>query len=211
MSGDIGEFLKELVNPESIIRYGGIGLLLFVVFAETGLLVGFFLPGDSLLFTAGLLTATGIIPWPVFAVVLGVIIAAVAGDFVGYHFGKSVGPALYHRKKSFFFRPNHLTAARDFYQKHGSKAIVLGRFLPVVRTFAPIVAGIVGLEYRRFVIYNVIGAIIWALTMVLSGYFLGIYVPKTAEFLEYIIIGLVVVTTIPIARAWYQARRKKIA
>lgn len=203
------EFFKELINPQSIIHYGGLGLLLLVVFAETGLLVGFFLPGDSLLFTAGLFTATGIIDLHVAIVVGAIIAAAVLGDFVGYHFGKSVGPALYNRKKSFFFRPNHLIAAKDFYEKHGAKAIVLGRFLPIVRTFAPIVAGIVGLEYRNFVIYNILGAVIWTLSMVLSGYFLGVYVPATAEYLEYIVIGLVVVTTIPIFRTWLKARKVK--
>lgn len=203
------EFFKELINPQSIIHYGGLGLLLLVVFAETGLLVGFFLPGDSLLFTAGLFTATGIIELHVALVVSTIIAAAVLGDFVGYHFGKSVGPALYNRKKSFFFRPNHLIAAKDFYEKHGAKAIVLGRFLPIVRTFAPIVAGIVGLEYRNFVIYNILGAVIWTLSMVLSGYFLGVYVPATAEYLEYIVIGLVVVTTIPIFRTWLKARKVK--
>lgn len=209
MFADVWEFLKELVNPESIIRYGGVGLLLFVVFAETGLLVGFFLPGDSLLFTAGLFTANGLIPWPVSTVVIAVIAAAVMGDFVGYHFGKSVGPALYQRKKSFFFRPNHLRSAQAFYQKHGAKAIVLGRFLPVVRTFAPIVAGIVGLEYKRFVGYNIVGAVLWSVIMVLSGYFLGIYVPKTADYLEYIVIALVVLTALPILQTWLKSKIKQ--
>lgn len=201
------EFFKELINPQSIIYYGGLGLLLLVVFAETGLLIGFFLPGDSLLFTAGLFTATGIIKMPILVVVSAIIAAATLGDFVGYQFGKSVGPALYKRKKSFFFRPNHLIAAKAFYDKHGAKAIVLGRFLPIVRTFAPIVAGIVSLPYRNFVIYNVLGAFVWTLTMVLSGYFLGVYVPATAKYLEYIIIGLVVITAIPIFRTWLKARR----
>lgn len=203
------EFFKELINPQSIIHYGGLGLLLLVVFAETGLLIGFFLPGDSLLFTAGLFTATGVIDLPVAVVAGSIIAAAVFGDFVGYHFGKSVGPALYKRKRSFFFRPNHLIAAKEFYEKHGAKAIVLGRFLPIVRTFAPIVAGIVGLQYRNFVLYNITGAIIWTLSMVLSGYFLGVYIPATADYLEYIIIGLVVITTIPIFRTWLKSRKTK--
>lgn len=202
------EFFKELINPQSIIHYGGLSLLLLVVFAETGLLIGFFLPGDSLLFTAGLFTATGVIQFPIAGVVSAIIAAAIFGDFVGYHFGKKVGPALYNRKKSFFFRPNHLIAAKDFYDKHGAKAIVLGRFLPVVRTFAPIVAGIVGLTYRNFVVYNILGAVFWTFSVVLTGYFLGIYVPETAQYLEYIIIGLVVVTAIPIVRTWLKTRSK---
>jgi membrane-associated protein len=191
------EFLKQLVNPESIIHYGGIYLLLFVVFAETGLFVGFFLPGDSLLFTAGLLCSTGIIDMHPSLLVLLIIIAAVAGNLVGYGFGKKVGPLLFKRKSGFLFRQEHLVSANEFYKKHGKKTIILSRFLPIVRTFAPIVAGIVKLEVYKFFIYSLIGAFFWVATLVLTGYFMGKYIPGTKDYLGYIVIFLIVITSIP--------------
>ena len=175
----IFDFIKELVNPESIINYGGIYLLLFVVFAETGLFVGFFLPGDSLLFTAGLLCSAGILEVHPFLLVVLIIIAAVTGNMVGYTFGKKVGPLLFKRKSGIFFRQEHLTTAHEFYIKHGKKTIILSRFLPIVRTFAPIVAGIVKLDYYKFLIYSLTGAIFWVCILVLTGYFLGKYIPGT--------------------------------
>jgi membrane-associated protein len=204
---DFWNFLKELVNPESIIKYGGFWLLLFVVFAETGLFVGFFLPGDSLLFTAGLLTASGHIQYHVFFVVLGVCLAAIIGNTVGYAFGKKAGNAIFNRKKTFFFRPSHLKIAKEFYDKHGGKAIILGAFLPIVRTFAPIVAGAVELEYKKFIFYNITGAVLWANTMILGGFFLGTHVPGVKENLNYIVIFLIVITTIPVARTYFKERR----
>jgi membrane-associated protein len=191
------EFLKQLVNPESIIQYGGLYLLLFVVFAETGLFVGFFLPGDSLLFTAGLLCSTGILAMNPFLLVLLIIIAAVAGNMVGYGFGKKVGPLLFKRKSGFLFRQEHLITAHEFYIKHGKKTIILSRFLPIVRTFAPIVAGIVKLDYYKFFIYSLAGAFFWVTSLVLTGYYLGKYVPGTKDYLGYIVIFLIVITSIP--------------
>jgi membrane-associated protein len=193
----IFDFLKQLVNPESIIHYGGIYLLLFVVFAETGLFVGFFLPGDSLLFTAGLLCSTGILELHPSLLVLLIIIAAVAGNMVGYGFGKKVGPLLFVRKSGILFRQEHLVAANEFYKKHGKKTIILSRFLPIVRTFAPIVAGIVKLELYKFFIYSLVGAFFWVTSLVLAGYFLGKYVPGTKDYLGYIVIFLIVITSIP--------------
>lgn len=206
MSG-IFDFLKQLVNPESIILYGGVYLLLFFVFAETGLFIGFFLPGDSLLFTAGLFCATGLIRLHPFLLVVLIIAAAVAGNMVGYAFGKKVGPLLFKRKSGFFFRQEHLVAAHEFYLKHGKKTIVLSRFLPIVRTFAPIVAGIVKLDYRKFFIYSLVGAILWVATLVLMGYFLGKYVPGTKDYLGYIVIFLIVITSIPFV---YNSIKKKL-
>jgi membrane-associated protein len=201
-------FLKELVNPESIIMYGGFWFLLFVVFSETGLFIGFFLPGDSLLFTAGLLTATGIIDIPIYFVVLGICCAAVAGNSTGYAFGKRAGRTIFKRKKSFFFKPRHLFAAKEFYDRHGGKAIILGAFLPIIRTFAPIVAGAVELDYKKFVWFNITGAVSWSCIMVLSGYFLGRYVPGTKDYLHYIIIFLIVITAIPILRTFLKERKR---
>jgi len=201
------DFLKELVNPESIIRYGGIYLLLFVIFAETGLFVGFFLPGDSLLFTAGLLCATGLLNINPALLIVLIIIAAVAGNMFGYYFGKKVGILLFKRKSGFLFRQEHLIVANEFYLKHGKKTILLSRFLPIIRTFAPIVAGIVKLEYHKFFMYSLVGAAIWVCSLVLTGYFMGIYIPKTKEYLEYIVIFLIVITTIPFV---YNYIKKKL-
>lgn len=200
------EFLKQLVNPESIIHYGGIYLLLFVVFAETGLFVGFFLPGDSLLFTAGLLCSTHILELHPSLLVALIIIAAVAGNMVGYAFGKKVGPLLFKRKSGLFFRQEHLVAAHEFYKKHGKKTIILSRFLPIVRTFAPIVAGIVKLDLYKFFIYSFVGAFFWVNSLVLTGYFLGEYVPGIKDYLGYIVIFLIVITSIPFV---YNSIRKK--
>ena len=204
----IFDFLKQLVNPESIIHYGGIYLLLFVIFAETGLFVGFFLPGDSLLFTAGLLCSTHIIEIHIGLLVLLIIIAAVTGNMVGYVFGKKVGVLLFKRKSGFFFKQEHLVAANTFYQKHGKKTIILSRFFPIVRTFAPIVAGIVKLDYYRFFIYSLVGAFFWVCILVLTGYFLGEYIPKTKDYLGYIVIFLIVITSIPFI---YNSVRKRLA
>jgi membrane-associated protein len=206
---ELWHFLKELVNPESIIMYGGFWFLLFVVFSETGLFVGFFLPGDSLLFTAGLLTSTGIIDISIFFVTMGICLAAVAGNSTGYAFGKKAGRAIFKRKKTLFFRPHHLHAAKEFYDRHGGKAIILGAFLPIIRTFAPIVAGAVELEYKKFVWFNITGAVSWSCIMVLSGYFLGRYVPGTKEYLHYIIIFLIVITAIPILRTFYKEKKRR--
>lgn len=203
----IFDFLKKLVNPESIIHYGGIYLLLFVVFAETGLFIGFFLPGDSLLFTAGLLCSTGILKIHILLLVILIITAAVTGNMVGYAFGKKVGPLLFKRKSGFLFRQEQLVAANEFYKKHGKKTIILSRFLPILRTFAPIVAGIVKLEYYKFFIYSLIGAFFWVCTLVLAGYFMGRYIPGVKDYLGYIVIFLIVITSIPII---YNSIKKKI-
>ena len=201
------DFLKQLLNPESIIHYGGIYLLLFVVFAETGLFLGFFLPGDSLLFTAGLLCSTEIIQLHISLLVALIIIAAVTGNMVGYAFGKKVGPLLFRRKSGFFFRQEHLVTANEFYKKHGKKTIIFSRFLPIVRTFAPIVAGIVKLDYYKFFINSLVGAFFWVSILVLTGYYLGKYVPNTKDYLGYIVIFLIVITSIPFV---YNSIRKKL-
>lgn len=203
----IFDFFKQLVNPESIILYGGLYLLLFIVFAETGLFIGFFLPGDSLLFTAGLFCSTGIIRLHPALLVLYIIIAAVAGNMVGYGFGKKVGPLLFKRKSGILFRQDHLVAAHEFYLKHGKKTIILSRFLPIVRTFAPIVAGIVRLDYYKFFLYSLAGAFLWVCSLVLTGYFMGEYVPGTKDYLGYIVIFLIVITSVPFI---YNSIRKKL-
>jgi membrane-associated protein len=201
------EFFKQLVNPESIIHYGGLYLLLFVVFAETGLFFGFFLPGDSLLFTAGLLCATGELEFSIFWLTVMIIVASFLGNMVGYSFGKRMGEFLFKRKSSLFFRREHLETAKEFYEKHGGKAIVLCRFLPIVRTFAPIIAGIVSLNYKRFSLYNFIGALLWVSLLVLCGYYLGIHVPVIKHYLGYIVIFLISITSIPFIYRFFRKRK----
>jgi len=202
---------KELLNPEFYIANGGLWLVLFIVFAETGLFAGFFLPGDSLLFVAGIysnelasyLFNTGYDFSNLMLIVTLVTIAGVLGNYLGYWFGAKSGPYLFERKDSFFFRKKYLYQARDFYDKHGGGAIVFARFLPIVRTFAPIVAGIVGMEKRKFAFYNVIGCVAWAFSMILAGhylyqFFLSQFNFNLKEHLEVIVLGIVLVTTLPV-------------
>lgn len=166
-------FVLALFDVESWLKSGGILLLAAIVFAESGLLIGFFLPGDSLLFIAGFFTATNdyLPSLPITALV--VFLAAVVGDQVGYLFGRKVGPSLFDRPQSRFFKPSHVDKAHSFLEKHGSKTIVLARFVPIVRTFAPIVAGVGRMKYRTFVTYNLVGGFIWAVGLTTLGHFLG--------------------------------------
>ena len=158
---DFWQQIQHLIDPEQLLREGGFYLLLFVVFAETGLFFGFFLPGDYLLFLAGMFVATDKLDVSILVLLIGLISAAIIGNFVGYWFGKRTGPLLYHRKDTFLFKKVHLEMAQEYYKKQGAFALIMGRFIPIVRTFAPIVAGIIGLDYRRFALYNISGAILW--------------------------------------------------
>lgn len=183
------------IPVETIIKVGGYSAITGIVFAESGLLVGFFLPGDSLLFTAGFFASQGYLH-------IGVLItlcftAAVAGDTVGYEFGKKIGPKLFTREDSFFFNKKHIERARVFYELHGGRAVTLARFIPVVRTFAPIVAGVGNMKYRSFLFYNVIGACAWAIGLPLLGYGAGSLIPNVDKYLLPIVLGIVVVSFIP--------------
>ncbi len=203
-------FLKDLVNPESIVQLG-LPLLLFVVFAETGLFFGFFLPGDSLVFISGLICATNndYLNVNIFVLNLSMIGAAVFGNLVGYLFGKKVGPALFKKEDSLFFKKRHLQATQSFYQKHGGKTLILGRFLPVVRTFAPILAGIIKIDFKKFMLFNLIGATAWISSISLIGYFLGNEFPETKNYLGYIVIGLIIITTIPVLTTYLKGKHSK--
>ena len=203
-------FLKDLVNPESIVQLG-LPLLLFVIFAETGLFFGFFLPGDSLVFISGLICATNndYLNVNILVLNLTLIIAAVLGNFVGYWFGKKVGPALFKKEDSLFFKKRHLIATQSFYEKHGGKTLILGRFLPVVRTFAPILAGIIKIDFKKFMMYNIIGAAAWISSISCIGYFLGNNFPEIKNYLGYIIIGLIIITTAPVLLTYLKEKSKK--
>jgi len=200
-------YFKELTNPLSIINYGGTDLLLFVVFAETGLLLGFFLPGDSLLFTAGLLCGITLFRINIVLLLLGLCFAAIAGNVFGYWFGYRTGKALFKREDSLIFKKRYVELTHSFYSRHGGKALILGRFLPIIRTFAPILAGVIQIGFRRFMIYNIIGSVAWVFSLTLSGFYLGRKFPWIINYLEYIVIALIIVTLIPVVRAY---RKEKL-
>jgi membrane-associated protein len=182
-------------------------LLVGVVFAETGLLVGFFLPGDSILFAAGLFVSTGVIPLPLSLVLAATWAAAVAGDQVGYSIGHRVGPRLFASDTSRWWSRRHLEAARRFFDRHGTKAVVLARFVPGARTFTPVVAGAVGMPRRRFTAYNVAGGLGWTLAMILAGFFLG-GVQVVAAHVELFTLGLIALSLVPAAIAMVRRRRR---
>ena len=185
----------DFLDPQKLlVAVGTIGLLA-VIFAESGLLVGFFLPGDSLLFTAGLFASQGKLHLAV--ILLGCFVAAVAGDQVGYAFGNRVGPALFRRPDSRFFKQSHVEKAQGYFDRYGAKTIVLARFVPIVRTFAPIVAGVGSMRYRTFLTFNVLGGLLWTQSVLLLGYFLG-EVDWIHQHLELAILGIVALSIVPI-------------
>lgn len=194
------------IDPKVIIQTAGLIGVIAIVFAESGLFFGFFLPGDSLLFTAGILASQGFLNLP--GLVIGVGIAAIAGDSVGYWFGKKVGPAIFSRDDSVFFTPAHIARTRAFYEKYGPKAIVLARFVPVVRTFTPILAGVGQMNYGLFLRYNIIGGLLWASGISFLGYWLGATFPWIEEYLTYIIIAVIVVSVLPIVYELVMFRRR---
>ena len=184
------QLLHQLTDVETLVRAGGLTAMTAIVFAETGLMVGFFLPGDSLLVTAGVFAAAGQLDIVWLNALL--IMAAIVGDTVGYWIGRKAGPALFNRPRSRFFNPAHLRRAHDFYEKHGGKTIILARFMPIVRTFAPVVAGMGQMNYRRFIAFNVFGGMGWVLSMTLIGYYLGhfAWVRKNIEIVIVIVVFL---------------------
>ncbi len=204
---ELWDHLQQLINPERLLREGGFYVLLFVVFAETGLFFGFFLPGDYLLFLAGMFVATGKLDVSIYVLVGGLIAAAILGNFVGYWFGKKTGPVLHLRKDSFFFKKHYIHVAEEYYRKQGAFALIMGRFIPVVRTFAPIVAGIIRIKTKKFALYNAAGAFLWVSSLTLLGFFLGKKFEKQIdEYLLYIITGFILITAIPLI--WTYIKRK---
>lgn len=213
----------QLLQPQWYIENGGLWFILFAVFAETGLFAGFFLPGDSLLFVTGIYSndlvskGLGIHGTGSFVnlIILGILISVtgIMGNYVGYWFGKKSGPFLFERKDTFLFKKKYLFQAKDFYDKHGGGAIVMARFLPIVRTFAPIVAGIVQMDQKKFTFYNIIGCIAWVFTMLFAGHYLQQLVVKQFNFdlrdhLEVIVIGIVLLTTAPVIIKVFFGKKK---
>jgi len=190
---DIAEMVKAV---------GYIGLF-SIVFAESGIFFGFFLPGGSMLFTAGLLASQGFFNVYILVILLG--LAAVLGDSAGYWFGSKIGPKIFKKEDSLFFKKKHLEQTKKFYDKYGAKAVVLGRFIPIVRTFVPILAGVVGMHYGKFIRYNILGAIFWAIGMTLLGYFVGTSVPNMQDYLVPIVVTIIFLSILPI---FFEMRKK---
>jgi membrane-associated protein len=211
---------KDLLSPEFYINNGGLWIFLFIVFAETGLFAGFFLPGDSLLFVAGIYSSeladyffnTGSDIVNLIMITIMVICCGILGNYVGYWFGAKSGSFLFHRKDSFLFKKRYLYDARAFYEKHGGTAIVFARFLPIIRTFAPIIAGIVLMDRKRFTLYNVIGCSAWSTSMLFAGHYLYRFFLRHYDFdlkkhLEVIVIGIILITTLPVLYKLFSGKK----
>ena len=202
------EYLQTLTDAQSIISIG-FYFLLIVVFAETGLFFGFFLPGDYLLFMAGLLCSTEKFDISIYTLVFSLIGAGVLGNYAGYWFGYHTGPALFKKDNSFFFKKHYVEIAEEFYAKHGGKALVLGRFFPIIRTFAPNFAGVVKVDFKKFTLYNFTGSIAWVTTFTLAGFFLGRKYPQLKDYLEYVVLGMILTTSAPLIAAFYKRKMQR--
>ena len=200
----LASFLPDWLNPQVFLANPAFApwvvlLVCGIIFAETGLLIGFFLPGDSMLFTAGLLVATGTIQVNIWVLTALIIVAAIIGNQVGYLIGSKAGPALFNRPNSKLFKRENVESAHAFFEKHGGKALILARFVPIIRTFVPVIVGVAQMSKRKFFTYNVIGAVLWGGGVTLLGYLLGDKVPWVKDNLDIIFIAIVLVSVIPIA------------
>ena len=205
MLESIRHLLHSIYDVEGIIRTGGPLLVCLIVFVETGFFVGFFLPGDSLLVTAGVFSAAGVIPlrW----ILIPAMLCAIVGDQIGYWIGRAAGSALYRREDSFFFRKRHLHRAHDFYETYGGKTVILARFIPIIRTFCPPVAGAAQMPYHRYVLYDIFGGTFWVGSMILGGYFLGRSIPNISQRINYVIAIIIFLSLLPIIVSVLRARR----
>ena len=203
------EWFEKLRDVQTLVQAAGYIGLIAIIFVETGFFFGFFLPGDSLLVTAGLLIATGVVDINVYLLGALLNVAAIAGDALNYWFGRITGPKIFVRDESLFFKRKHVERAHEFYVKHGAKTIVLARFMPIIRTFAPLVAGVARMDYRIFTLYNVIGGTAWIWSMLFTGYFLGRYVPGIDRYIELVIIVVIVLSILPGIIGWWRERNRK--
>ncbi len=190
--------ITSVINPQHLVSTLGLIGVLSIIFLETGVFFGFFFPGDSLLFTAGFFASQGNLS--IVALLIGTFVCAVIGDSVGYAFGKKIGPALFTKDNSVFFNKRHIAKAQHFYEQHGKKTIILARFLPIIRTFAPIVAGIGNMEYKTFLAFNIIGGLLWTWSMLLLGFLVGSVIPDPDRFILPIIILIIIISAIPTVR-----------
>lgn len=212
MLESIRHLLHTLFDVQGLIQSAGPAaplLVCIIVFIETGFFVGFFLPGDSLLVTAGVFSAAGVIPlkW----LLLPVMLCAIAGDQIGYWIGRLAGVAIYKREDSFFFKRRHLQRAHDFYEKYGGKTIILARFIPIIRTFCPPVAGAARMPYPRYLTYDIFGGVIWVGTMILGGYFLGRTIPNISQRIHYVILVVIFLSLLPAIISVLRTRRAEQA
>jgi membrane-associated protein len=200
------DLFHQLSDVRHLVQVGGYIGLTAIIFAETGLLIGFFLPGDSLLVTAGLLSSQPEFGLNVY--LLGVIltVAAILGNTLGYVIGRYSGPRLFTRDDSFLFKKKHLFAAQAFYERHGGKTLVIARFMPIVRTFVPVVAGLAGMDFKRYTAYNVLGAVAWIWSMLLIGFLLGRYIPGVERHIEKVILLVIFVSLLPGLISWWRGR-----
>lgn len=208
----MSEFFQQFFSSDGLrqlITTGGIPVLFAIIFAETGLLLGFFLPGDTLLVMTGLLCHAGVIQMGIVEVNLILIVAAVTGDALGYYIGKKAGSKLYERPDSKLFKREHLLKTKSFYDKHGGKTIILARFIPIIRTFAPTVAGTVGMEYKKFAMFNIIGGALWIASTTLLGYFLGATIPGIEKYLHYAIFAVVGISLLLPLVQWLRHKNAK--
>ena len=196
----------RLTDVRELITWGGYVGLTVVIFAETGLLVGFFLPGDSLIVTAGLFAALG--QFDVYLVGLLLSVASIAGNTAGYYIGQVTGHALYARPDSLRFKRKHLIRAHEFYERHGGATVLIARFMPIVRTFVPVVAGVANMNMRRYTFFNIVGGLLWIWGMLFTGYFLGRYIPGIDRHIEVVIMAVIALSLMPGAVAWWRARRR---
>jgi len=195
-----------LTDVRGLVQAGGYLALAIIVFTETGLMVGFFLPGDSLLVTAGLFAAKGDLN--IFYVIGLLSVCAITGDATGYYIGWKLGPALFRKEDSLLFKKKHLLATHEFYEKHGGKTIIIARFVPIIRTFAPVVAGMASMSYRRFALFNIIGGISWVISMTMIGYLLVTIFPATERHIEKVIIVVIFLSILPGIIEWWRVRRR---
>jgi membrane-associated protein len=203
----IEAFFRFFYNIPELIRIGGIYGMILIIFAETGLMVGFFLPGDSLLVTAGLFAARGDLN--IVALVPSLIVAAICGNTTGYWIGNRAGKALYSRPNSLFFRREHLIRTHEFYERHGGKTIILAQFMPIARTFAPVVAGAAEMSYWKFISFNVVGAIVWITSMLLTGYYLGLAIPNLESRIHIVVAVVIFISLLPAIIAWLRSKTKR--
>ena len=201
------EIIRNFLEPTTIVETVGLAGVLFIVFAESGLFFGFFFPGDSLLFTAGFLASQGYLN--VHILVWGAFICAVLGDSFGYYFGQRIGPKIFIKDDSLFIKKGYVKKAQDFYEKHGNKTIVLARFIPIIRTFAPIVAGVGQMKYSNFLAYNIMGAFLWSFVTVYLGNFLGAVIPNADKYILPIILIIILISFLPIVWEMFKNITKK--
>lgn len=202
----------SFLAPETIIAAGGYLLITIIIFAECGLLIGFFLPGDSLLFTAGLFASQALFGLDIWILSLLCGLAAAIGPLVGYWYGNWWGPRLFNREDSLLFKRKYLVQAHEFYERNGGKALILARFMPIIRTFAPVVAGMAAMNYPRFVVYTLVGAVVWAIGVTWAGFFLGRVYPDAGKYLEYIVALIILISIAPpIIHLWRDRQRSKAA